>query len=438
MSYGGGLYETMNKILPGVYYKILATKSNFQNSEELGIVAVPLELKWGVIGKVFEVTYEDFYKNSLKLFGYSSNSLEMTGFRDLFQNAEKLITYRIGGGNCASCKYASAKYGGLRGNDLKINIVQNNQSSYTVNVLLENKIVETQNVNSPATTDDLTESDFVDWVSSVDLEEETINLSGGTEATPTLQYYQDALNALSTYNFTILATNTTDSEAKQLFCSFVKTQRERYGHYYQCVLNNYTEHSDYEGIISVENSSNLQDDSVTNQIVFWIAGMLSKCKLSESISNEIYKGESEVFDGWTQEQLENKMQQGAFVFHKVGSNTKTFMDINTLKTFDEFKTKIYKQNETIRLKDRLLNSITRRFDEHYLGLVKNTAEGRISLWNDIVTIITDYVREGAIVDFNPNDDVVVTLGENKEDVVVYILIKESLTMQKLYIPLLIQ
>lgn len=47
----------------------------------------------------------------------------MKGLRDLFLNAQKLYAYRLNGsGEKATCAYATAKYAGTRGNDLKITI----------------------------------------------------------------------------------------------------------------------------------------------------------------------------------------------------------------------------------------------------------------------------------------------------------------------------
>ena len=64
----------------------------------------------------------------------------MKGLRDLFRNAKTAYLYRLnGGGVKASNTYATAKYSGTRGNDLKTVIVADpdNENKFIVkNILL--------------------------------------------------------------------------------------------------------------------------------------------------------------------------------------------------------------------------------------------------------------------------------------------------------------
>ena len=59
---------------------------------------MPLELDWGVEGEIFEVTNEDFQKNSMKIFGYAFDDPKMKGISDLFLGAKTLYAYRLNGG----------------------------------------------------------------------------------------------------------------------------------------------------------------------------------------------------------------------------------------------------------------------------------------------------------------------------------------------------
>ena len=97
---------------------VLSAASASAALSDRGIATMPLELDWGVEGEVFEVTNEDFQKNSLKLFGYAFDSPKMLGLNDLFMGAKTLYAYRLnGGGDKAANTYATAKYCGVRGND---------------------------------------------------------------------------------------------------------------------------------------------------------------------------------------------------------------------------------------------------------------------------------------------------------------------------------
>ncbi len=126
MALGGGSFITQNKELPGAYINFVSAASASAQLSDRGIVTMPLELDWGEEGTIFEITGEDFQKNSQKLLGYAYDSEKLKGLRDLFMGAKTMYAYRLnGGGEKASNTYASAKYSGVRGNDLKIVIQVN-------------------------------------------------------------------------------------------------------------------------------------------------------------------------------------------------------------------------------------------------------------------------------------------------------------------------
>ena len=107
MALGGGTFTSQNKELPGAYINFVSAASASAALSDRGIATMPLELDWGVEGEVFEVTNEDFQKNSLKLFGYAFDSSKMLGLNDLFMGAKTLYAYRLnGGGDKAANTYA--------------------------------------------------------------------------------------------------------------------------------------------------------------------------------------------------------------------------------------------------------------------------------------------------------------------------------------------
>ena len=60
---------TQDKILPGTYINFISVASASSVLSDRGIATMPLELDWGKEGEVFEVSNEDFQKNSQKIFG---------------------------------------------------------------------------------------------------------------------------------------------------------------------------------------------------------------------------------------------------------------------------------------------------------------------------------------------------------------------------------
>ena len=126
MALGGGTFTAQNKVLPGTYINFVSAASASTNLSDRGVATMPLELDWGAEGKVFEVTNEDFQKNSMKIFGYAFDDPKMKGLNDLFLGAQTLYAYRLnGGGVKATNTMATALYSGTRGNDIRIAVQKN-------------------------------------------------------------------------------------------------------------------------------------------------------------------------------------------------------------------------------------------------------------------------------------------------------------------------
>ena len=126
MALGGGTWTVQNKVVPGAYINVISAGLASAALSDRGIATMPLELNWGPEGEIFKVTTGDMQKNARKIFGYDYTAEEMKGLRDLFTGgALVLYAYRLtGGGAKASNDYATAKYSGTRGNDIKIGIAK--------------------------------------------------------------------------------------------------------------------------------------------------------------------------------------------------------------------------------------------------------------------------------------------------------------------------
>lgn len=114
MALGGGSFIAQNKELPGAYMNFVSAASASATLSDRGIATMPLELDWGKEGEVFEVTNEDFQKNSMKVFGYAFDSPKLKGLGDLFMGAKTLYVYRLNGGG----EKASNDYGLVVGDEV--------------------------------------------------------------------------------------------------------------------------------------------------------------------------------------------------------------------------------------------------------------------------------------------------------------------------------
>lgn len=429
---GGGTWTQQNKVLNGAYINFVsASRANAAISDR-GIAAMPLELKWGVDTGVFEVTARDFAENSLKIFGYAADSDEMKGLRDLFCTGLRLLyVYKLtNGGVKASNTYAEAKYCGTRGNDLKIVISANpDQSSHfdVATYLGTMKVDEQVNVSGAS---DLVPNDFVTFKSSATLAVTAGSaLTNGTNGTVTGTTHTAALAALEPYAFNTLGVITTDSTTKGLYAAYTARQRDEVGKKFQCVLHNHA--ADYEGVINVKNGTDAE-------LVWWVTGAEACAPVNGSLLNAEYTGETDVPVNYTQVQLKTAMQSGEFVFHNVNGVTRVLADINSLTTSTTEKdVTLFGENQSIRVMDQIANDIALIFNTKYLGQIPNDAEGRISLWADIVNHHQNLEAIRAIEEFNA-DEVTVNAGDARNAVVIGDAVRIINAMAKLYMTVTVQ
>lgn len=442
MGLGGGTFVTVGeKKLPGSYINFVSASRAVEVLSERGFVAMPLLLDWGVEQEVKKVEQEEVENKSLLLFGYNYGDEELKPLREIFKHARTLYYYRLGQGVKATSTIATAKYAGTRGNKLKVVttaiISGETTTGYTVKTFLDDILVDSQEVSgATATTDDLTVNDFVDWIAEVSLSAGTINLSGGTNATVTSGDYATFLTAIEPYSFNTIGYAGTDSAVKSLFAAFTERMRDNLGIKFQCVLHKY-ESANYEGVISVENSPVNTSSAGTSAfslepfLVYWVVGAQAGCAVNKSNTNIKYDGEYEVNVSYTQAQLEDGLDSGKFMFHKVGDEVRVLEDINTLTTFSVDKNEDFKYNQTIRVIDQIGNDIAVIFNTQFLGKIPNDESGRAALWNELVKYHERLQGVRAIENFSSND-ITVSEGDTKRSVVVNEAITPINCMTQLY------
>ncbi|HBF3532743.1 TPA: phage tail sheath family protein [Clostridioides difficile] len=430
MALGGGTFVTQNKILPGSYINFISAKRATSSLSDRGIVAIPLELDWGIDEDVFQVTSDDFEKYSVKYFGYDYTHEKLKGLRDLFKNIRLGYFYKLNKGVKASCTIATAKYSGIRGNDLKVTVTTNidDNAKFDVVTLLDNKKVDTQIAK---VITDLQDNDYITWKKDVTLEASAgLVFTGGTNGEAvTGAEYQAFLDKIESYSFNALGCLATTTEIKSLFVEFTKRMRDKVGAKFQTVLYKKSD-ADYEGVVSVENK--IKDIGlVESSLIYWAAGVIAGCDINKSNTNKKYDGEFDVDVNYTQIQLEEALKTGKFIFHKVGDEVHVLEDINTFVSFTDDKNDDFSSNQSVRVLDQIANDIATLFNEKYLGKVPNDKAGRISFWNDVVKHHKELENIRAIEDFK-TDDVSVELGNDKKTVIVSDAVKVINAMSKLY------
>ena len=77
MALGGGIWTKQDKILPGAYTVFSNVKKATASLSDRGVVALPIVLNWGEVGKVQTVSREGFQAKSRELFGYKQGADEL-------------------------------------------------------------------------------------------------------------------------------------------------------------------------------------------------------------------------------------------------------------------------------------------------------------------------------------------------------------------------
>ncbi len=428
MALGGGGFTTQNKGLPGAYINFVSKAAASSALSDRGIAAMPLELDWGMEGDVFEVTNEDFQKDSMKLFGYPCSHPKMKGLCDLFLGARKLYAYRLnGGGEKAGNQFAQARYGGVRGNDLKIAIQANvdNEGKYDVLTYLETEKVDEQTVSEAG---ELMANDFVTWKPFSLEETAATSLTGGTNKQVTGEDHAAYQGKMEGYTYNVMGIVVDDGPTKKSYVAFNKRMRDKQGRKFQLVLHDLA--ADYMGVVSVKNKV-ADSDCPEASLVYWVTGMEAGCEVNKSCQNRKYEGTFSVEADYTQAQLEDLKNAGFFVLHKVDQDVRVLEDINTLVTTTDACGDDFKENQTVRVIDQLGNDVAVLFNTKYLGVVPNNASGRTSLWSDLVKLCSQLQAIGAIEAFS-DSDITVEKGEGKKAVTVNAAITVVNTMSQLY------
>lgn len=433
MALGGGNFLVQNKVLPGSYINFIAAAKATATLSDRGTAAIALDMDWGTDGEVITVENADFQKESLKIFGYDYTSDKLKGLRDLFLNAKTVYIYKLAKGTKASNKYAEAKYSGKRGNDLKIVIQKNvdNDSNFDVMTHLDTILVDTQTV--PSATE-LVSNDYVNFKTDATLEETSgIALASGTNGEVSGASHQAFLDKIESYSFNTLGCTSDEETIKALYVAFTKRMRDEVGTKFQTVVHNYP--ADYEGVINVKNEV-ADEGAIKNELVYFVTGVEAACAVNKSNTNKTYNGEYDIKADYKQSELEKALLAGELVFHKVGDAIKILDDVNSLVSTTSEKGEDFKLNQVVRVLDQVGNDVANTFNTKYLGIVQNTAAGRISFWNDLVTYCKELQKLSAIENFN-SEDIVVEAGNDKKSVAVTMNITPACAMTKLYMTVIV-
>ena len=418
---GGTWNGVQNKVRPGVYIRFTSSRGLGLVVGERGIVTIPEALSWGPVGVVQTVEAGDDMRPYC---GYDITAPQARFLNEIFKGTNRtsapyrVYLYRLAATSSAEATAtsgaltATAKYPGVRGNDITIVITEDvdNEGSFTVSTVVDNEIMDEQTAETVA---DLVANDWVTWSGTGALTA-TVGapLTGGADGTVQSSAYPDYLEAIEPYKFDIMIYDGTDTTVQDAMIAFVKRMCDDNG----------------------QSGATLNDGTVLTaaQTCWWAGGAEAGAKYNESLTYAQYPGAIACSPVMKNSQYIEALTSGELVLYAEDGKVRIEQDINSLVTLTQDITKPYQKNRVIRLCNTIANDVYRQFTDSYIGVVNNNDEGRMMFKNAIVGYLLDIQANNGIQNFEP-EDVEVLPGTDIDAIVVNIAIRAVDSIEKIYL-----
>lgn len=430
----GGTWNTMNKVRPGVYINVVSEPKAIGTVGERGITAMALSLPWGPSKQLVTV---EAGADTTDVLGFDVNDPTLLLVREALKRAKTLLLYRLNDGDKATATQgdltATAKYSGVRGNDISV-VIQTNiddPAKFDVKTLVKGVEVDAQTV---ANISGLVSNAWVDFSGTGALTSTAgVNLTGGTTGTITNADHTAFLAALELQDFNTVGLTADDASLKAVYTAFVKRLREDEGKKVQAVLPNYPE-ADYEGVVSVKNGVILSDGTTLTpaQAVAWVAGATAAATVSQALTYTAYDDAVDVSPRYTNTQIETGLKAGEFLFTASNGRAIVEQDINSLTGFTPDKGKQFSKNRVLRVLDGIANDLKRTFENFYIGKVDNNDDGRNLLKSEIISYISALQNANAVQNFDAQNDVIVVAGAESDSVYAELQIQPVDSIERIY------
>ncbi len=430
----GGTYTTQNKIRPGVYINFVSEGQLPGTLGERGTASIALNLDWGAPKKMVTIVAGD---NTQKTLGYDYTSSQMMLIREALKRAQKLIVYRLNDGEKSTVKAgvltATARYGGIRGNQLTITVEKNinNETSFDVSTLLDGSSVDKQTVSNAK---ELVANDYVVFAGEGALTATAgAPLVGGTSAAATNADHTAYLAELEALEFQTVGLISDEASLKSVYAAYIKRLRNTEGKKVQAVLANYP-NADQEGVISVKNGVVLTDGTVLDakKSVAWVTGATAGAAVNSSLTYTAYDDAVDVNGKLTHSETEAALQKGEFVFTAVNDRAVVEQDINTFVSYTPEKARHFAKNRVVRVLDSIGNDMKRIFESYFIGKVNNNNDGRSLFRSQCIAYLDDLQNIGAVQNFNAQTDITVTAGNEVDSIVVELNVQPVDSVEKVY------
>lgn len=424
---GGSWDGNENKIIPGVYQRYSSNAGVTIQPSTRGVVTIPLALSWGPVGVVQTI---DAGADLMPYTGYDSIDAHNRWAQEMLKGTNRtsapyrILLYRLSGtgGKEATATTgtltATAKYPGVRGNDITIVITElaDPEDTFTVDTVVDGRIVDSQTAE---TADTLTANDWVTFSGTGALTS-TVGapLTGGVDPTAAATDHSDYLTAIEPYRFDAMVYDGDDTTVKTAMLSFIKRYFDDNGRQGQLVAADLT-NPDSRWANNVIDSVRMDDGTelTPQQVCWWAGGALAGAQYNEDLTGANYPGAVAVITKRTRSELEAAIQAGQWVLQDDGNGTVSVVyDINSLVTYTSDITEPYHLNRTMRVAMVSGNDINDQFSTRFKGVENNDDAGRMNIKSALVNYLLTMQDNRGIQNFDGKTDVSVYQGEKVDSV----------------------
>ena len=439
----GGTFTVQNKTRPGIYFRFRSKDGQSLTIGDRGVVAICEPLSWGPASQVMEL---DAGADPVSFTGYDLTAPQNRFLNEIFKGSNrtapprKVLLYRPSASGSAKASAvidpltATAKYAGIRGNDITIIItaLSSPEDSFEVSTVVDGEVKDTQTAQTVA---DLTANNWVEWSGTGKLAASIgTPLTGGADGTVAPAAYSTFVSAIEPYKFDSLIYDGTDSTVRDAMERFIKRVNTETGTFCQLVESGVSG-PDSRFILNVGNGVVLNDGTTLTaaQACWWAGGAASGATYAEDLTNAVYPNAVDVSPRLTHSQYVEAINKGQFVFNVDDGTVRVEYDLNSLTTFTTNIGEVYRYNRTMRLCNTIANDLSAQFAQNFMGIVDNTADGRRQYKSAIVKYLTQLQASGGIQNFDAENDVIVEKGEAKDAVLITLAIEAVGSTNKIYI-----
>ncbi|WP_282062514.1 phage tail sheath family protein [Bacillus pumilus] len=440
---GGTFTPGTEKKRPGIYFNFKTTAEQRITLGDRGTVALPLVMSWGEPKTFISVSnMEDLNKKV----GLNIDDKTLLLFREAKKKAQTVLLYRLNEGEPAKAEISenfvvTANYGGLKGNEITIQVAENVLDSTKRDVMtyLGTDIVDKQVVTD---VKDLVKNKYVQFSGEGEaVITAGVALSGGKNGVASVADYTAFLETAETEYFDVIALPVDNSEQlKATFASFIERLRDKQGRKVQGVVANYA--ADQEGIINVTSGVVLEDGTELTpaQTTAWVAGASAGANFNQSLTFVEYEGAVDTLERLDNDQVEYRLSQGEFLFTFDARDRTVSVekDINSLTSFTAEKNQQMAKNKIIRVLDAINNDLT--FELKNLIKLRKANGNDIPASDDgvqlVKTLITQYLTQlqdgSGITGFNSETDIVIGLNEDRDGFIIDLAVQPVDAAEKFY------